>query len=110
MADIKKKKRGFTEGYEKYDTSKGFGTPEQWRTAFKKRMSFEEAEIIVKDESPYEILGVDKNSNWEKIKKVFRAAAMKHHPDKNPGKEKEATERMQKIIAAYTILKKIFGL
>ena len=110
MADIKKKKKTFWDRYKHYDTSKGFGSPEKWQKAFKKRMSFEEATVIVKDESPFDILGVNKNLAWEAIKKVFRKLALVHHPDKNPGNEKEATEKMQKIIAAYTILKKKFNL
>ena len=46
--------------------------------------------------SPYEILGVSKNSTKEDIKKMYRKLAMKHHPDKggNP-------EQFQEINNAY---------
>ncbi len=102
----KKPKKGFLDGYKTYDTSEGFGSPSQWQEAFNKRMSMEDAvKLLDKDEDPYTILGVAMGSTFELIKKAFRKVAMKFHPDKNPGKEKEMNEKMQKIIAAYTIIK-----
>ena len=87
----------------------GYGSPSQWKKAFNKRMSLDEANTYLKDQSPYDILEVASNSNWEMVKKAFRKMAMKWHPDKNPDNITEAEEKMKKILAAYTIIKNIVG-
>jgi len=52
----------------------------------------------------YDILGIDKNSSADELKKAYRKKAMQFHPDRNPddasaeGKFKEASE-------AYEVLK-----
>jgi molecular chaperone DnaJ len=50
----------------------------------------------------YKILGVDKNSTQEEIKKAYRKLAVKHHPDKGGTKEDEA--KFKEISEAYSIL------
>jgi curved DNA-binding protein len=52
----------------------------------------------------YEVLGVNRSATDADIKKAYRRLAMKYHPDRNPGKEKEATERFKEINEAYGIL------
>lgn len=48
----------------------------------------------------YKILGVEKNSSKEDIKKAFRSLAHKHHPDKKGGD----TEKFKEINEAYSVL------
>ena len=51
--------------------------------------------------TPYEILGVDRNSTQEDIKKSYRKLSMRFHPDKNPSDE-SATAKFQEITRAYS--------
>jgi len=48
----------------------------------------------------YKILGVDKNSSDDEIKKAYRKLAHKHHPDKQGGD----AEKFKEINAAYQVL------
>ncbi len=52
----------------------------------------------------YEILGIDIDADDSEIKKAYRELAKIHHPDKNPGDEKNAEERFKTIISAYEVL------
>ena len=51
----------------------------------------------------YQILDIDPDSTTEEIRKAYKAASMKYHPDRNPGKD--TTSQMQDINEAYAILK-----
>lgn len=51
----------------------------------------------------YEVLGVNRNSTAEEIKKAYRQKAMQYHPDRNPG-NKEAEEKFKEAAEAYEIL------
>ncbi len=51
----------------------------------------------------YKILGVEKTSTVEEIKKAYRAKARKYHPDKNPG-SKESEDMFKDISEAYEVL------
>ncbi len=52
----------------------------------------------------YRILGVLNSVNQEEIKSAFRKLAFKHHPDTNPGNEKQAEEKFKEINEAYGVL------
>ncbi|OGC10863.1 molecular chaperone DnaJ [candidate division WOR-1 bacterium RIFOXYC2_FULL_37_10] len=50
----------------------------------------------------YNLLGVSKNASQDEIKKAFRSAARKHHPDVN--KESGSAEKFKEINEAYQVL------
>jgi DnaJ-class molecular chaperone len=50
----------------------------------------------------YEVLGVSKDATDTEIKKAYRAASLKYHPDRNPSEE--AKTKIQEINAAYEVL------
>ena len=53
----------------------------------------------------YEVLGVNKNSTDDEIKKAYRKLARKYHPDLNRDDPKTAEAKMKEINEAYDILK-----
>ncbi len=52
----------------------------------------------------YEMLGVSKTASGEDLKKAYRALAMKHHPDRNPGNQ-ASEQKFKEINEAYDVLK-----
>jgi len=51
----------------------------------------------------YEVLGIQKGTGDEEIKKAYRKLAVKFHPDKNPG-DKAAEESFKELGEAYEVL------
>jgi curved DNA-binding protein CbpA len=52
----------------------------------------------------YETLGVDEHATDDEIKRAYRKAAMRCHPDRNAGNEETARARFLEIKEAYAIL------
>lgn len=51
----------------------------------------------------YEILGVSRDATAEQIKRAYRKAAMKYHPDRNPD-DPDAEARFKEAAEAYEVL------
>jgi molecular chaperone DnaJ len=51
----------------------------------------------------YEVLGVSRNASEAELKKAYRRAAQKHHPDRNPD-NKEAEEKFKECKEAWEVL------
>jgi molecular chaperone DnaJ len=52
----------------------------------------------------YDVLGVQKGSSGDELKKAYRKLAMKYHPDRNPGDEK-AEHNFKELNESYEVLK-----
>lgn len=53
----------------------------------------------------YEVLHIPKSASLEDIKKAYREAALRYHPDRVPEKEKkESEEKFKEISEAYAVL------
>ena len=81
---VKKPKKGFMDGYKTYDTSEGFGSPEQWKEAFEIRMNFCSLTLCDKQKNG-DILTIlheafklkDKGS----LQKAYHKLMKQYHPD-----------------------------
>jgi molecular chaperone DnaJ len=51
----------------------------------------------------YVVLSVSREASDDEIKKAYRQAALKHHPDRNPG-DKAAEEKFKEASEAYSVL------
>jgi len=52
----------------------------------------------------YEILSLEKNCSENDIKKAYKKAALKYHPDRNPDNKEEAEKKFKDVGKAYEIL------
>ena len=52
----------------------------------------------------YEVLEVSRRADDEEIRKAYRKAALRWHPDRNVGNEAEANERFKEVQQAYSVL------
>src|SRR6187455_1191459 len=51
----------------------------------------------------YEVLGVERGTSTDDLKKAYRKLAMQYHPDRNPG-DKAAEEKFKELGEAYEVL------
>jgi molecular chaperone DnaJ len=51
----------------------------------------------------YEVLGVAKDASSDEIRKAYKQAALKYHPDRNQG-DKDAEAKFKEATAAYSVL------
>ncbi|KAK6205395.1 X-domain of DnaJ-containing-domain-containing protein [Scheffersomyces amazonensis] len=58
---------------------------------------------MVVDSTYYDLLGIETNATSLEIKKAYRKAAIKLHPDKNPN-DPQAAARFQEVGEAYQVL------
>ena len=72
------------------------------------RFEEKEAPHYTQKQSPrrdyYDTLGVSPNATQDEIKLAYRKKALECHPDRNPGKEKEATKRFCELSEAFEVL------
>jgi len=52
----------------------------------------------------YQILGVDRNASEEDIRKAYKKAALKWHPDRNPNNKEKSDAMFKEIAEAYEVL------
>ena len=57
-----------------------------------------------KGKTHYDTLGVPRTASQKAIKKAYRTAALKWHPDKNPENPEEAEAQFVKIAEAYEVI------
>lgn len=107
--------------YPKYSPAKeGYGSASEWASCFNVRMGFKEAQAHKASRGwgdDWKTLGdiaevhIDENSMWGEIKKAFRKAAMKCHPDRctqHGMSQDEATATFKDASAAYAMLEDIY--
>ena len=83
--------KGFMDKYKTYDTSKGFGSPSQWQSAFESRMNFKVLDLD--DRTKHSgIAGPLYDAKTEaELKTTYRKLMMAYHPDRNGDTEENKT-------------------
>jgi len=103
MTKAKKPKRNVWKDPSPYGTYEGErGIPEEWAKAFRAAWDHSDAatcQEMIKEKTPYEVLGVPTGSVWPTVRHAYLMLIKKHHPDLGGD-----VEVCKEIIAAYTLL------
>ena len=59
--------------------------------------------MATKKRDYYEVLGVERGTSGEEVKRAYRKLAVKFHPDKNPN-DPHAEEKFKELGEAYDVL------
>ena len=51
--------------------------------------------IYIMSKDLYEILNINKNASEQELKKAYRKAALKYHPDRNQGNKEESEKKFK---------------
>merc|ERR1719343_290734 len=54
-----------------------------------------------------QVLGVNADATPDELRRAYRREALRWHPDKNPGRVHEATERFKLVAKAYEALSQL---
>jgi len=74
-----------------------------------KKISLKDKLYVLNEENHYKILGIEQNSTYEQINKVYKELAISLHPDRNNNLSQEEKIQLEKIFSkitsSYNILK-----
>jgi hypothetical protein len=100
VKDKDKEKKSVWERPSPYGTYKGErGSSWQWRAAFSDAWEAATAKEILREDSPWEVLGLKPGASDAEVKAAFKRLIIKHHPDHGGD-----TETARRIIAAFATL------
>lgn len=55
------------------------------------------------DHDYYSVLGIKRSASQEEVKRAYRKAVFRYHPDRNPGDD-EAAAKFKQVLDAYEVL------
>ena len=96
--EIKKKKISFMDKYKTYDTSDGFGSPEQWKSAFEARMNFCITTVEYKETNKNVLSSLYEAKDATTLRKVYFELIKQYHPDIHGVGEDGSNEKMSQLI------------
>lgn len=91
--------------YRRYDTSNGYGKPDDWIKAFQQRFST----IIESDSYSGEFPELESVTSADELKVVFRRLVMKYHPDLNENSE-ASVAKTQRLLNLKKKLERELGI